>query len=300
MNLNRFAAFRAVMLTGTVSGAAEILGRSQPAVSRLLDKLEYELGVALFERRKGLVTPTPQAHELLNEIERAYVSLEALQSFALRLAKGKGSHISLAALPAFANDFMPQVLSEFHKDWPETKVTLSVRMGPKIEEFAAAQQIDFGMAEMPFRRSGFKVEPFSTAPYVAAVPKGHALAERSSIGPEDLAKNPLILYSSFAPARHLLDQASQSLGIQTEAIIETNLSTPAYAMVKRGLGIAILDPFTAVLQRSDEVELIPFIPTIPFKVALLRPETRPSTPAMEALFSKMGEIRDIVLNELPG
>ena len=65
MNLLYFSAFRAVMLTGTVSAAAELLGRSQPAVSRLLDKLEAELGVTLFERRRGLVTPTSVARLLL-------------------------------------------------------------------------------------------------------------------------------------------------------------------------------------------------------------------------------------------
>jgi DNA-binding transcriptional LysR family regulator len=299
MNPNYFAAFRAVMLTGTVSGAAEILGRSQPAVSRLLDKLEYELGISLFDRRKGLVTPTPQAHELLNEVERAYVSLESLRTFALQLAKGGGSHISLAALPALGLDFMPRVLSQFHVDRPETKVSLSVRTSSKIEEFAAAQQIDFGIAEMPFRRSGFKIEVFSTAPYVAAVPANHPLADRSSISLEDLSRTPMILYSSFAPARHLLDQATQSSGIETEAIFETNLSAPAYAMVKHGLGIAILDPFTAILQRCDEVKLLPFAPTIPFKVALLRPETRPLTSAAEALFATMADMKAIVLEKLP-
>ena len=71
MNLIHFSAFRAVMLTGTVSGAAELIGRSQPAVSRLLDKLELELGVTLFERRKGLITPTSTAHLLLDEVDRA-------------------------------------------------------------------------------------------------------------------------------------------------------------------------------------------------------------------------------------
>jgi DNA-binding transcriptional LysR family regulator len=195
---------------------------------------------------------------------------------------------------------MPYVLSQFHMGWPETKVTLSVRTSSKVEEFAAAQQIDFGIAEMPFRRSGFKIEPFSAAPYVAAVPASHPLADRSSISLEDLSRTPLILYSSFAPARHLLDQATQSSGIETEAVFETNLSAPAYAMVKRGLGVAILDPFTAILQRCDEVKLLPFTPTIPFKVALLRPETRPLTPAVEALFATMADIRAQVLGTLPG
>lgn len=65
MEMNQFEAFRAVMLIGTVSGAAEMLGRSQSAVSRLLSRLEYETGVQLFERRKGMIAPTAQAYTLL-------------------------------------------------------------------------------------------------------------------------------------------------------------------------------------------------------------------------------------------
>lgn len=299
MNLSYFAAFRAVMLAGTVSGAAQILGRSQPAVSRLLDKLEYELGIQLFERRKGLVTPTPQAHALLTEIERAYVSLDSLRTSALRLAKGEASEISLATMPALGIDFIPYVLSQFHSDWPKIKVMLTVRTSARVEEYAAAQQIDFGFAEMPYRRSGFKVEAFSNAPYVVAVPESHPFADRSSLGLEDLSKTSFISYSSFAPGRHLFDQASQSSGIETDYIYETNLSAPALAMVKRALGVAIIDPFTAVLQRCEQVRIIPLAPTIPFRVALLRPETRPSSPAMEALIEKMRELKDTVLSELP-
>ncbi|TWH35795.1 MULTISPECIES: LysR substrate-binding domain-containing protein [unclassified Aminobacter] len=299
MNLSYFAAFRAVMLAGTVSGAAQILGRSQPAVSRLLDKLEYELGVQLFERRKGLVTPTAHAYALLKEIERAYVSLDSLRISALRLAKGEASEINIATMPALGLDFIPFVLSQFYSDWPNIKVTLSVRTSTRVEEYAAAQQIDFGFAEISYQRSGFRVEMFSTAPYVVAVPANHPYAGRSSLSMEDLSGTSFISYSSFAPGRHLFDQASQSSGVETDHIYETNLSAPAYAMVKHGLGTAIIDPFTAVLQRCEQVRVVPLVPAIPFRVSLLRPETRATNPAIEALLEKMRELREKVLSELP-
>ncbi|ATU90558.1 hypothetical protein [Phyllobacterium zundukense] len=54
----------------------------------VIDKLEFELDVSLFERRKGLITPTPTVQLLRDEIERAYVPLEALKSFSARLARG--------------------------------------------------------------------------------------------------------------------------------------------------------------------------------------------------------------------
>ncbi|WP_292192270.1 LysR substrate-binding domain-containing protein [Mesorhizobium sp.] len=299
LNLLHYAAFRAVMLTGTVSGGAELLGRSQPAVSRLLDKLEYELGVSLFERRKGKVTPTPVANLLLDEIERAYVSLEALNSFASRLAKGEGGEISIAVMPALGITFIPRLLADFRKQWPRTKVTFSVRLSAKIEEWAASQQIDFGLAETPFRRSGFHSEIFSDAPYIAAVPRDHPLADRSHLQPVHLREGPLIYWTPFVSARHLLDQAFQSSSVKIDAAYETTFSASAYEMVKQGIGIAIIDPYTAIEQLDDNVKLIPFAPKIPFNVDLLRPEMRTANPAADALLELMAEKRDRLLAQLP-
>ena len=299
MNLLHFEAFRAVMLAGTVSGAAELLGRSQPAVSRLLDRLEYELGVTLFERRRGLISPTPMAHLLLDEVERAFVSLDVLRAAASRLARGEGAPINLAVMPALGINFMPQVLAKFREGWPKTKVILNVLMSVKVEEWAAAQQIDFGLAEIPFKRSGFDTEIFSRVPYVAAVPRGHPLADRERLGPGDLKDGPFISWTSFVSARQLLDQALESNNVRMDATYETTFSATAYEMVKCGIGVAVIDPYTAVQQLDDRVVLLPFAPAIPFNVALLRPQSRRLDPASDALLEQIAQERNAVLARLP-
>lgn len=299
MNELHLGAFRAFMLTGTVSGAAELMGRSQPAVSRLLKKLEDELGVTLFERRRGLVAPTSTAHLLLDEIERAYVSLDALRSFASRLAKGEGSEIVLGVMPALGPSFIPRVLSRFREKWPNAKVTLNVLMSVQVEEWAATQQIDFGLAETPFRRSGFHSEIFSSSPYVAAVPSNHPLSSRPYIEPTDLQEGPFISWTPFVSARHLLDQAFQSYEVQIDPVCETTFSAPAYEMVKNGIGIAVIDPYTAIHQHDDRAVLIPFKPTIPFNVALLNPISRSTNPMMEDLLELLAVEREEMLAQLP-
>lgn len=300
MNLQHLAAFRAIMLTGKISSAAEVLGRSQPAVSRILDKLEFELGLTLFERRKGQVTPTPEAHLLLDEVERAYISLDSLRAFASRLVKGEGGRVSLAVMPALGINFLPNVLCRFRENWPETRVTLNVRMSLTIEEWAATQQIDFGLAETPLRRSGFSTEVFSKAPYIAAVPRGHPLADRSVVEPKDLKQVPLIYWTSFLPARHRIDQVLHAADVKVEAAYETTYSAAAYEMVKQGMGVAIIDPYTAILQQDERAVLIPFRPTVSFNVGLLRPKSRPASAAAEALLTFLFEHRDLVLGKLPG
>jgi DNA-binding transcriptional LysR family regulator len=300
VNMLYFAAFRAVMLTGTVSAAAELLGRSQPAVSRLLNKLEAELGVTLFERRRGLVTPTSVAHLLLDEIERAYVSLESLKSFAKRIAEGESSRIATAVMPALGISFVPQLLAAFRKEWPQTKVFLNVRLSVKVEEWAAAQQIDFGLAETPLRRSGSSTSMFSDAPYIAAVPRHHPLADRARIGPADLKGTPFVSWASFTAAGQLVAQAFRSSGVKHDADFETTVSATGYEMVKHGIGIALIDPYTAITQLDNRVALVPFVPIIPFNVAVLRPDSRPANRAADALLDLMATERDKVVAQLPG
>jgi DNA-binding transcriptional LysR family regulator len=299
MNLLYFSAFRAVMLTGTVSAAAELLGRSQPSVSRLLNKLEDELGVPLFERRRGLVTPTAAAQLLLDEIDRAYVAFESLRSVAERVAEGESSRIATAVIPALGITFVPQLLAKFRLDWPNTKILLNVRLSGKIEEWAASQQIDFGLAETPFRRSGFRTEVFSDTPYIAAVPIGHPLAGKSSLGPADLSGVPFISWASFTSAGKLVAEAFRSSGVKHEPEYETTVSATAYEMVKQGLGVGLIDPYTAVTQLDDRVRLIPFVPNIPCNVALLRPESRPTNKATNALLDLLASERDRVMALLP-
>jgi DNA-binding transcriptional LysR family regulator len=299
MNLIHFSAFRAVMLTGTVSGAAELIGRSQPAVSRLLDKLELELGVTLFERRKGLITPTSTAHLLLDEIDRAYSSLESLHGFAATVAEGETSRVTAAVMPALGITFVPRALKVFREDWPQTRVHLHIRLSAKIEEWAASRQVDFGLAETPFRRSGFQVEVFSDAPYIAAVPAAHPLAAKDRIEPRDLRGVPYVSWASFTSAGQLIAQAFRSAGEKLDPAYETTVSAAAYEFARLGTSIALIDPYTAISQQDETVRLVPFFPKIPFNVALLRPESRRQSRAVDALIDLLATERDKLVARLP-
>ena len=62
--------FSALMESGSVSGAAELLSLSQPAISIALSNLEEEVGFRLFHRTKGFFAPTPEATLLHIEVEK--------------------------------------------------------------------------------------------------------------------------------------------------------------------------------------------------------------------------------------
>ncbi len=77
--------FRATMLHGNLSRAAEVTGSSQPTLSRELARLEQLLGFALFDRVRGRLRPTTRAMALMQEVERSFVGLEHIAARAEEL-----------------------------------------------------------------------------------------------------------------------------------------------------------------------------------------------------------------------
>ena len=84
-NLRQIEVFRAVMVTGSISGAARLLAVSQPAISRLLAYTEDRLGLKLFERIKGRVQPTPEARRLFAEVDQVHQGVLRVNNLAQEL-----------------------------------------------------------------------------------------------------------------------------------------------------------------------------------------------------------------------
>ena len=87
LNLRQIEMFRAIMITGSVSGAARMLSVSQPAISRLLAYTEDRLKMRLFERVKGRVQPTPEARRLFAEVEDVHRGVLRINDLAQELQR---------------------------------------------------------------------------------------------------------------------------------------------------------------------------------------------------------------------
>src|SRR5579859_3588444 len=163
MFIRQLEAFRATMQAGTVSGAAVLLGVSQPAASRLLGRLEKELKLTLFDRSKGRLVPTPEAQILYDQVERTFVSADKIREVAAEISTAQAGHLHVAALPAIGLGFLPAVIEEFNRAHPQVTITLEVNLSARVEESVAAQHVDLGIGQFPFRRTGIESEVFCSA-----------------------------------------------------------------------------------------------------------------------------------------
>lgn len=272
-------AFRAVMLTGGMTAAAETLYVTQPAISRLIKDLEDALNLKLFHRRGNQLTPTAEAVDLFAEVERSYVGLEFIEKHAGDLRDMRRGSLRIAAHPAMALSFLPNYIASFVTSRPDLSIVLDGIPSHLVLERVAGGQFDIGFAAFPAERPSLKLTPIPAAA-VVVLRADHRLAARDEISADDLAGEKIILLGKGDYTRHRVEAA---LGpTASSQRIETPLSGIACAFVSEGLGVTIVDPFSAVSFLGRGVVVRGFVPTIDVGAALVLANHRePSRVAKE-------------------
>ena len=299
MRLRQLEAFRATMISGTVSGAAEILQISQPAVSRLIEKFEGNFNITLFDRSTGRLVPTPEAQLLYEEVERAFSSIDKIRHAAFDIQSAKRGQLDLACLPALGLGFVPSVIREFAVEHPDVRIRHDIQISAKVEEWAASQQVDFGLAEFPFHRSGFVMEDFCKTPYVLAVPSHFEVARLEVVTPQDLADIPMIVLTRACAGRHRIDQVFQAAGVNYKALYETPFASTICSLVAKGLGVGLIDPFTAYDFKNHPIVVRPFEPAIIFHVGVLYPGHRPLSKVASRFLAALRAARIPITGPMP-
>ena len=110
MRLRHIEVFHAIYISGSITGAAELLYVSQPSVSKVLSHAEQQLGFPLFHRNKGKLTPTAEAEIMFPEIKRIYQQLKTVRHLAGNIGNGATGIINLAVTPALGFDVLQKLL----------------------------------------------------------------------------------------------------------------------------------------------------------------------------------------------
>ena len=295
MLIRQIEAFRATMLSGTVSGAAVLLGVSQPAVSRLIGRMEKELNLTLFDRSKGRLAPTVEAQILHEQIERTFISVDKICQVATDISAAQAGYLHVAALPALGLYFLPDIIQEFHEAHPNVTVTVEVNTSPRVEEGVAAQRVDLGLAEFPFRRTGIESEVFCDVAECLVVPPGHQLAGMAVARPADLEGAQFISLMRENVGRHVIDRIFDRAGVTRHLVAETQFNGLICELVQRGVGLGIVDPFTAAYYTARGVVAVAFRPVIKIRIGLLYPTHRPLSRVARAFLAVLRRRRNDLL-----
>lgn len=256
LNLRQIEVFRAVMITGSISGGAQLLFVSQPAVSRLLSQTENRLGFALFERIKGRLRATPEAKKLFREVQSVYAGIQRVNAMAKELADNRQGILNIVSSTSVGQMFIPQAIATFRESNPGVKINFMIMSYAHLLERLLDHQADLGVITSPMEHPNLTVERLSENRLVCLFPRGHPLEARQVVQLKDLCAWPLITYDKGTPFGALIEQLYEGQELPLDPVVEVGSPHSASALVQLGTGIALVDEFS-VKNTGDQLSMRP-------------------------------------------
>lgn len=264
ISLRQIEAFKAVMEAASVTAAAEAMHISQPGVSRLLRNLEETVGFALFERRKGRLVPTAEARLFHEEVQTYFRNLQRLAQAASDIRALAHGQLRIGSFIALSVAVTPQVIRQFHAAHPQMHVFCTTGQSRQIVDLVASRFADLGLIDPIARIGSLRTERRWAHRCVCAIPEGHALADREIVTTDALSRHAVIglereFLSRFPSGAPVYEAIARGLRLQVHQ------SIAACAMVAEGIGVAIVDPFTAMYCERLGIIVRPLEAELPFE-----------------------------------
>src|SRR4051794_12546368 len=243
LTLRQIEVIRAVMIVGTIAGAARLLGVSAPGISRLVKYSERSLRLKLFERSKNRYVPTKAAEDIFEQINAVYARVDDLRFMLRRIDRGGGSDLRLATVPSMGNVMVPRALGRLRERLPEVAVDLDVIKVQEAQDYLLLGKCELAVLSYGFAHPGITVMPLARGELRCIVPLDHPLAAHDVVGAEEIARYPLVGVHPDDPYGRLTTDVFRRLGLPFNLTVTVRFGTTTIGLVRAGLGLAIVDPF---------------------------------------------------------
>jgi DNA-binding transcriptional LysR family regulator len=283
MNLRQIEVFRAVMLAGSVTDAARVLHVSQPGVSRMLAHIELQLGVRLFERAKGKLRPTPEAHALHAEVEQVYGGVKRIDDVARDLKSGARLTLRVLASPSTALQVVPRAISKVAQQFGGARLYMETQLVREIVSQLARHEADVAISTLPIEHALLRSTAVGDWGLTCVFQAGHPFEARRVISVRDVLRQPLIAFSADTPQGRFVAQWCREHRIEPQSQIEVRSGQVACAMAATGAGVSVVDDLTARAWPGDRLGFRPISRGPRYQVFAVRNHTYPPS-ALESAF----------------
>ncbi|MBR0668966.1 LysR family transcriptional regulator [Roseomonas hellenica] len=272
LEFRHLEAFRAIMRSGTVTGAGAMLGISQPAVSRLLSQTEALAGFPLFERVRGRLVPTTTAQALHEETERVFIGIEEVAALAERLRAQSPRRVVIASLPTLTLTLLPAAVVAWRAEGRRETLSIHSRAAGGVLGLVASRQADLGIGVSVPNIPGVRSSPLIRTRGWCVMAPGHRLAAKPVVRAGDFDGEAYIALSREEGRQALIEEALRGSGARPLESLECRMTAGAVAMAAAGLGITIADSLAASAYLHQGLVLRPFEPAVTFHYHLIWPE----------------------------
>ncbi|MDR7092597.1 LysR family transcriptional regulator [Hydrogenophaga laconesensis] len=257
MNLRQIEVFRATMLTGSTADAARLLHVSQPGISRMIGHIELQLGLRLFERGKGRLKPTPEAHALYAEVEHVYRGVRRIDERAQALKSGGGLALRVLASPSTLLEIVPRAVASLSADYPDSMIYLESQLVRDMVRLLAIGEADVGISNLPIDHPLLVSEVVGSWSLSCVFQRGHRFEQETSVSISEIVKERLIAFSPDTPQGRLVAEHYPRTLDTGPRRIEVRSGQVACALAEAGAGVAVVDNLTARAWRKDQLSFRP-------------------------------------------
>jgi DNA-binding transcriptional LysR family regulator len=284
VDLRRLEVFEAIMRSGSASAAARELGMTQSAVSRILARLEGDLGYPLFTRANGRLQATDRAQSALVQARDVMLALSAMREIGGAGTRGP-EHLEFVTVPSVAHGLVPSVLRAYAAGRPAARFRFDVRTTESAVDAMVRGLADFALVALPVSHKRLRVTPLFRATSCCVLRADHPLAAKPRISAADLGGEPLIFLLRRQPTRKLIEAAFRRVGAAPDIRIETSNVATACRCAAQGLGVAVVNGLMAGYAAEPGLAIRPFAPSIHHTLALVEPAGRERPEALGAFLA---------------
>lgn len=237
MNIQKYMSFVKTVEYGSFTKAAEILNYSQSGISRMIGDLEKEWKVVLLERNKGGVKLTSDGLKLLPYAKSLVAEYEKLQMQVDELNGLQSGLIRIGTFSSVATHWLPNIIKEFQKDYPNIDYELLLGDYTEIEEWILEGRVDCGFLRLPTHPE-LETVFLEQDKLMAIIPEDHYLANCEKFPVTALCDEPFMLLEKGAKAE--VSAIFEKYHLTPKVHFTTWDDYAIMSMVESGLGISIL------------------------------------------------------------
>jgi len=244
LTLRQIEVIRAVMLTGTIAGAARLLNVAAPGLSRLMKHTEDSLGAKLFSRRGGRFVPAPEARSIFAQINELHRNLDNLQFAIGALERGEGGEFRFGATPSIGHTMAPLAVADLRRRFPDLLVDLDILKLEDAIDFLLLGRGEAAAVSSRLEHPAITFEPLAQGELYCIVAEQHPLASRTRIAAAEIAAHPLIGIDPRDPYGRILTDIFACSQIRYRSPIKARFGVTVCALVRQNLGVGVIDGFT--------------------------------------------------------
>jgi DNA-binding transcriptional LysR family regulator len=272
MKLKHLEIFHAVMLTGTLTGAARLLHVTQSAATQSLQSAERQLSYALFSRQKNRLVPTAEALALYPEVQKLMGQLESVRRMAEAHQSGVASPLRVLVVPSLAVVQLPQALRTFRARHAAVSISIRTLHSRDIAQALALKEADVGIVYGTQAPPGLDAQLLASGRLVCVSHGGVGKNKRlASVSLAEVVREPFIRIDERDPLGALLAEqgARQGLPATGELMVQTHHT--ALVLAEQGFGPAVVDSFTAAARQDPKLRVQWIEPEVRVGVYALQP-----------------------------